>query len=62
MKELADILGISHASAHGQLIQLVRKSYLKREPRKARGIAIIREPKASFQPLPGEALMTTPPD
>jgi len=44
MKELADILGISNASAHGQVNQLVRKGYLKREPRKARGIAIIREP------------------
>jgi len=44
MKELADILGISHASVHGQVNQLVRKGYLKREPRKARGIAIIREP------------------
>jgi repressor LexA len=43
MKELADILGISHASAHGQVNQLVRKGYLKREPRKARGIAIVRE-------------------
>ncbi|HDS15139.1 MAG TPA: MarR family transcriptional regulator [Proteobacteria bacterium] len=28
MKELADILGISHASAHGQVNQLVRKGYL----------------------------------
>ena len=43
MKELADILGISHASVHGQVNQLVRKGYLKREPRKARGIAIVRE-------------------
>ena len=44
MKELADILDISHASAHGQVNQLVRKGYLKRDPRKARGIAVIREP------------------
>jgi repressor LexA len=44
MKELADILGISHASAHGQVNQLVRKGYLKREARKARGLAIVREP------------------
>ncbi len=43
MKELADILGISHASAHGQVTQLVRKGYLKREPRKARSLAIVRE-------------------
>jgi len=44
MKELADILGISHASAHGQVNQLVRKGYLKREARKARGIVILRDP------------------
>jgi repressor LexA len=44
IKELADILGISPASAHDQVNQLVRKGYLRREPRKARGLAIIREP------------------
>ncbi|MFO7686978.1 MAG: MarR family transcriptional regulator [Desulfobacterales bacterium] len=44
MKELADILGISHASVHGQVNQLVRKGYLKREPRKARSIVVAREP------------------
>ena len=44
MKELADILGISHASVHGQVNQLVSKGYLKREPRKARGIVIVRDP------------------
>ena len=44
IKELADILGISTASAHGQVNQLVRKGYLRREPRKARGLAVIREP------------------
>jgi len=40
MKELADRLGISGASVHDQINQLVRKGYLRREPRKARGIAI----------------------
>ncbi len=44
IQELADILGISHAAAHGQVNQLVRKGYLKREPRKARGITIMRRP------------------
>lgn len=43
IKELANVLGISHASAHGQFNQLVRKGYLKREPRKVRGLAIVRE-------------------
>jgi len=47
MKELANILGISHASAHGQVSQLVSKGYLKREARKARSLAIVREPEDS---------------
>lgn len=43
MKELADILGISHASVHGHLNHLVRNGYLKCEARKVRGVAIIRK-------------------
>jgi len=55
IKELADILGISPASAHGQVNQLVRKGYLRREPRKARGLAVIREPEdkaPEMEPVP----------
>jgi repressor LexA len=44
MKELTDILGISHASAHGQVSQLVRKGHLKQEARTARGIVILGNP------------------
>ena len=44
IKELADVLGISPPSAHEQVSQLVRKGYLKRESRKARGLTIVREP------------------
>lgn len=44
IKELADILGISHASAHDQVNQLVRKGYLRREPLKARGLTVVKEP------------------
>ncbi len=44
VQELADILGVSTASAHALINQLVRKGYLKREPRKARGLSIVREP------------------
>lgn len=40
IKELSAILGISHSSAHDQVSQLVRKGYMKREPRKARSLAI----------------------
>lgn len=43
VKELADSLGISHASTHEQITQLVRKGYLHREPGKARGIALALE-------------------
>ena len=44
MKELADILEISHANTNTQENQLVRKGYMKRKPRKARGIIILRQP------------------
>lgn len=42
--ELGEMLNITSASAHDQIGQLVRKGYLKREPGKARGLAIVREP------------------
>lgn len=42
--ELGEVLSITNASAHDQISQLVRKGYLKREPGKARGLAIVREP------------------
>ena len=44
IQELADILGISPPSARDQVNQLVRKGYVKRESRKARGLTIVREP------------------
>lgn len=43
MQEIANILDISSASAHSQINQLVRKGYIKREPRKARGLSIVRD-------------------
>lgn len=42
VKELAEALGISHASAHEQIAQLVRKGYLKKEDRKARSIVVTK--------------------
>jgi len=51
IQELAEILGITHASAHAQVNQLVRKGYLKREPRKARGLAVVREPEDDITDL-----------
>jgi len=44
MEELGDILGISAASAHGQVNHLVRKGYLRRISRKARGLMVVRRP------------------
>ena len=43
-QELADILGISPPSVRDQVKQLVRKGYVKRESRKARGLTVLREP------------------
>ena len=42
VKELADALGVSHASAHEQIAQLVRKGDLRKEERKARSIVIVK--------------------
>ena len=44
IQELADILGISSPSLRDQVKQLVRKGYVKRESRKARGLTVLREP------------------
>ena len=44
IQELADILEISTPSVRDQVSQLVRKGYVKREARKARGLTILREP------------------
>ena len=42
VKELAEALGISHASAHEQISQLVSKGYMKKEEKKARSIDDIK--------------------
>lgn len=44
IQELAAALGITHASVHDQVNQLVRKGYLERERRKARGLSLGRQP------------------
>lgn len=45
IQEIADERSIKGPSAYDQVNQLVRKGYLHRERRKARGITILREPK-----------------
>lgn len=51
MQELAEQIGISSASAHEQVNQLVRKGYLRRERRKARGLVVVREPEDEISRL-----------
>jgi repressor LexA len=47
VQELADALGIAPASAHDQVNQLVKKGFLKREPRRARSLSVVRQATAS---------------
>ena len=51
IQELADVLGISPPSVHSQVKQLVRKGYVKRESKKARGLTVVREPAAEVLDL-----------
>lgn len=51
--ELGEILGIAGASAHQQVTQLIRKGYLRREPRKARSLEILKEPEHEVSSLVG---------
>ncbi|MBF0395738.1 MAG: transcriptional repressor LexA [Desulfobacterales bacterium] len=44
VKELGDVLGISHASAHAQVNYMIKNGYLKRDGNKARGLSIVRRP------------------
>jgi len=50
-QELADLLGIAAATAHEQVNQLVRKGFIGREPRKARGLTVLREPEEELVDL-----------
>ena len=43
VQELADALGIRGATVHEQIGKLVRKGWLKRTPRKARSLEILRQ-------------------
>ena len=51
IKELAEILGIAQMSTHQQIVQLIRKGYLKREPGTARGLTVLREPDSRLKEL-----------
>lgn len=43
MQELAELLGISHASAHERIGHLVNKGYLSREDGKARSLSVSKD-------------------
>jgi len=49
MSELGAKLGITSASAHNLVGQLERKGFVRREPRKARSLSVIREPEQSIE-------------
>lgn len=51
MSELGEQLGVAAASAHQLVRQLERKGFLRREPRKARSLSVVREPHASLATL-----------
>jgi repressor LexA len=55
VQELADALGITKASAHEQILQLIRKGYVQRDENRARGLCVVRHPKemaVSVLPIP----------
>lgn len=43
LKELANVLNVSAPSVHEQVLQLVEKGYLSREPRKSRSLRVLQE-------------------
>jgi repressor LexA len=47
--EIAAALGITMPSAYQQIGIIARKGYIRREPGKARGIVVLREPGLGFQ-------------
>jgi repressor LexA len=51
MKELGELLDVTAASAHQLIKQLVRKGYVTRQPRQARSLAVVREPKQELESL-----------
>jgi len=55
VQELADASGITKASAHEQISQLIRKGYVMRDESRARGLSVLRQPDemaVSVLPIP----------
>ncbi|XZE56692.1 transcriptional repressor LexA [Planctomycetaceae bacterium SH139] len=51
MTELGEKLGITAASAHQLILQLERKGYVARQPRKARSLRVLRRPSQTIESL-----------
>ncbi len=51
MKELGELLDVAAASAHQLIKQLERKGYVTRQPRQARSLAVVREPRRELEAL-----------
>jgi repressor LexA len=51
VQELAELLGVRPATVHEHLGHLARKGYVRHEPRKARGLAVVREPEDELEEL-----------
>ena len=60
-QELGAILAVSPATAHEQVSQLVRKGFIRREARKARGLTVLREPDEEPADLVAVPLLGTVP-
>ncbi|WP_345686070.1 transcriptional repressor LexA [Novipirellula caenicola] len=51
MTELGEKLGITAASTHQLVLQLERKGYVRRQPRKARSLRVVRRPSQSIESM-----------
>jgi repressor LexA len=51
MNELGGVLNVTAASAHQLVKQLVRKGYVTHQPRQARSLAVVREPRSEPEAL-----------
>ena len=51
MSELGEQLGITAASAHQLVVQLERKGYVRRQPRKARSLRVVRRPSRTIDSM-----------
>jgi repressor LexA len=57
MTELGNKLGISAASAHQLIMQLERKGYVARQPRKARSLRVLRRPSKLIESMSSVTLV-----